>query len=424
MNKQIQDLSRTSKHKKEVTITINYSIASCDFEDGTKKGEQFISAYADGKNWGSSLIFNNEEELIGEIEKYEDKYPNKLEVIDERFAEEEGVTEKYLRQQKEFATKQEKKLKPKVEYDEVDEDDDFVEDVKKEVIETSIQKLKNIEEQADKDFEKVLLEIESVGTSDVIEDFYFELKKAVKMVANKNVNGLILYGKCGIGKTFNSMRAFKENGTPFVYLNGHLTGLEFYHFLFNHRTENIILDDVNVLKSEINFNMLKACLNSNARIVSYNSSTSKLKVPNKFTFEGTICLLLNKKPINNEDFRAVESRILHYELKMNYEDKIKIITELSKNKYKDLTTEDRTKIVSWINENTNPATINLTLRTLIQLYEVYRYDKDNWERLAKSYFTKKNDEYDLIINGMSSYAWCEKTGKSRRSYFRYKELIK
>jgi len=279
------------------------------------------------------------------------------------------------------------------------------------------------EQQAELEFTKALENIENDDTTNIIEEVYYIPKQFTKMVAMGNSKGFILYGEAGLGKSYSVMRAFREVKKEFVYLSGHITSLELYQFLFRHRKENIVLDDVNVLGNEINLNMLKSCLNDNSRMVCYNTSSPRLKVPNKFIFEGSICLLLNEKPRENESLKAVESRVLNYELKLNYKTKLKIMYELAKKEYKDLTKEEKIKIVRWIRKNTNEATENFNLRVLFTLFEMYRFDKENWIKMAEKILVK-NYELDLILQGLTSMEWIEKTGKSRASYFRYKKSIK
>jgi len=282
--------------------------------------------------------------------------------------------------------------------------------------------LRQEEEKAEIEFQKTLEIIEKNKTTNIIEEIYYIPKQFTKMVANGNANGFILFGEAGLGKSYSVMKAFRESKTPFVYLSGHITSLELYQFLYNHRKEHIVLDDVNVLDNEINLNMLKSCLNSHSRMVCYNTSSHKLKVPNKFIFEGTITLLLNEKPRNNENLRAVESRVLNYELKMDYRTKVKVMFELAKQEYKDLKEEERKEIVRWIEKNTSPATKNFNLRVLFQVYEMYRFNKNEWKKLAKKILIT-DEELELIIQGVSCQDWIERVGKSRATYFNYKKKL-
>lgn len=282
--------------------------------------------------------------------------------------------------------------------------------------------LKAAEEQAEKEFQNALEKIQHNQTTDFIEEIYYVPKQFAKMVANRNSRGFILWGETGLGKSYSVIKAFREVGKSFAYLTGHITPLEFYQFLYEHKTEDIILDDVNILDSIINLNMLKSALNENSGLVSYNTSSNKLKVPSKFSFEGTITLLVNSKPRSSEDMRAVESRVLTYELKMGYKQKIKIIYELAKQDYRGLNQDDRNTIVEWIKKNTSSATENLNLRLLFQLYEIYKFDKENWEKLAEKLIV--NDmEISLILQGAREDEWCKMTGHHRATYYRHKKEL-
>lgn len=241
------------------------------------------------------------------------------------------------------------------------------------------------EEKAEIEFMKSLEEIENDRTSKIIEEVYYAPKSMAKMVVRGNSTGLLLWGKGGLGKTYSIIRAFKEEGVDFVYSCGFSTTLQFYNFLYNNRDKNIIFDDIsNILKSYSILDLLKSALYSpkGVRIVHYGTTSPKLSVPSKFEFTGTITILINQLRENNEDLKAVADRILSYELKMDYKDIIKVIFELARQEYKNLTKEERFKIANWIKDNTTPATENLNLRLLFKVYEIFRYDKENWEKLA------------------------------------------
>jgi len=284
------------------------------------------------------------------------------------------------------------------------------------------QLLKQIEAQAEKEFENVLSKISSDETTPLLDDIYFIPSKFIKMVANGNAKGLILISNAGYGKTHLIFKTFGECNKKFKILSGHITSLELYHFLFENREKIIVLDDVNVLSNEINLNMLKACLSDVSRVVQYHTSSPRLKVPNKFVFNGRIIMLLNDIPKKAESLKAVESRILKYELKLDYKTKIAVIFELIKQDYKELTLEERQNIGNWIKTNTNEAVEDLNLRLLFKCYEFYRFDKENWTKLALK-MIKINKEKELILQGLSEWKWMQETRKSRASYYNYKRSL-
>jgi len=285
--------------------------------------------------------------------------------------------------------------------------------------EAVLTEIKRVEEEAKIELSKAFEKIGNKKTTDFLEKFYYFPKQLCRMVIKGNSKGLILIGERGIGKSNLIIRTFQEENSKFCYHSGHITPLELYHLLYEHRKENILFDDANLFNNESNFNLLKACLGE-IGVCSYKTSSSKLKVPNSFKFEGTITICLNHKPKSDEDLKAVESRILSYELELTYAEKIRIMEELATLDYKDLKPEERQEIITWIKKNTSLATDNLNLRILFQIYEFYRFDKANFQLLAQK-IIKNDKNMELLLSGLSEYYWCEKTGLSRRSYYNYKK---
>lgn len=279
------------------------------------------------------------------------------------------------------------------------------------------------EYQAKLKFEEQLDIIAKTPTTDLLERLYFVPKEYIKMVLSKKAKGLLLYGEAGLGKSFNVKRALIESnlkeGIDFNFVAGHITPLQLYKKLYFNKEKLIILDDINILESKINLNMLKACLSDNGGIVEYSSSALK-DLPNQFYFTGRIIILLNDKPKNNEHLKAVESRILTYHLEMDYNTKISILYDIAKADYEGVSLEERQEICKWIKENTNEGTKNLSIRLLKLCFEFYKWDKQNWKGLAMAYI--QNDELSsLILKGMPEKEWCAETGMSRRSYYVYKK---
>jgi len=268
---------------------------------------------------------------------------------------------------------------------------------------------------------KSLKEIAETETTDILERIFSRVKEYTKMVALGHRKGFLLYGNAGIGKTFNVEKAYTEVNKDFKILSGHITAMELYKFLFKHQDENIVLDDVNILETEQNLNLLKACLSENG-VVSYHTSSSKLGIPSSFIFKGTVILLLNKVPQKAESLRAVESRILSYELKMTYYEKLMVMKEISKSKHKryDLTNDERVRIMNWIKENTSPATENFTLRFYDLCCAFFVYAKGQWTNLARGYL-KDDEVIQMIIQKVGTDEFCERTGKSERTYQRLKK---
>jgi hypothetical protein len=294
---------------------------------------------------------------------------------------------------------------------------------------------KSQEEQARLEFYNSLDKITNSKTTALLEQKFFLLREYVKMVCKGNCNGMICIGEAGTGKSFNILKTLKDSGDKFVYCSGFTTPLELYNFLYEHNGKVIYLDDTkNILRNEICLELLKSALFSPAekRIIRYSTTSSKLKYPHQFIFDGKIILAINELTSKqNEDLKAVMDRVLFYHLKFNYEEKLMIIADLIKLPYKDLSESDRKSIFEYLKKNTSEATTNFSFRLLFKLYEIYRYDKFKFESLARHLIsTNKNQEIIvcLLKKNLSvkqaQEEFSEITGLSRRSFYDIKARIK
>lgn len=288
------------------------------------------------------------------------------------------------------------------------------------------QEIEGVEKQAKLMFEEQLDRIANMPFSVLLDNLYLVPKEFIKMVLKGKARGLLLYGEAGLGKSFNVKRQLRESklreGIDYNFISGHITPMQFYKKLFYNRDKLIILDDINILESKINLNMLKAALNDNGSVIEYSSSALR-DIPSSFPFTGRIIILLNSKPEKSEHLKAVEDRILHYHLKMDYKTKILCLYDIAKADYKGLDLGQRQEIAEWIKSNTNEATKNLSIRLLFTCFEFYKWNKTIWQELAKKYIV--NDKYaTLIIQGCSNQEWIETTGFSIRTMQRYKSQIR
>lgn len=292
---------------------------------------------------------------------------------------------------------------------------------------------KNQEEQARLEFYNSLDNITNSKTTALLEQKFFLLREYIKMVCNGNSNGLICIGEAGIGKSFTILKTLKESKKEFVYSSGFTTPLELYNFLYEQNGKVIYLDDTkNILRNEISLELLKSALFSPAekRIIRYSTTSSKLKNPHQFIFNGKIILAINNlTEKQNEDLKAVLDRVLFYNLKFNYQEKMLIIADLIKLPYKELLEQDRKFIFNWIKENTSEATLNFSFRLLFKLFEIFRYDKNKFDSLAK-HLIKTDKQQELIITLLKKNStikqaqeeYSQITGLSRRSFYLHKQV--
>lgn len=275
-------------------------------------------------------------------------------------------------------------------------------------------------------WEDNLKKILGTATSETLDKLYYIPNSYIEMVIDKSTNGLFLWGDGGWGKSFNVKRHLVqqklEEGKDYVFICGHITPAQFYIKLYHARDKIVVFDDVNILESKTNLNMLKACLNENSHNkVEYHTTSKvmeKAKIPSSFLFEGKVIILLNEKPTTNSNLSAVETRILHHHLDFGYNDKISIMFDIAKLDYEGIALENRVMIANWIKENTNEATRNLNIRLLFICFDFFKHNPKRWTELASNYI--QNDEYTTyLLQGVGH----EKCGVSQSKYYRDRAKI-
>ena len=253
----------------------------------------------------------------------------------------------------------------------------------------------------------------------------------IKMVAKGYTNGLILKSSGGLGKTYitlTELEKIKEEKPELniIYMNTYSTPLEFYQFLYKNNDKNtiIILDDFEgILTNPIGVSILKSALwsISDKRKLNYLTTSDKRTAPEEFNFDSRMIFLVNSLEINAE-LEAMITRCLYAELNFSYEQTIKIMYEIAKQPYKELSQEERMKVMDFIKERSNEAT-ELNFRTLIKAFDIYRYSKDNgleWTGLV-SELLQEDDDLKLIMEIMDlekedrNNKWIRETGKSIRT---------
>jgi len=267
----------------------------------------------------------------------------------------------------------------------------------------------------------------------VMEKHLGKITDLVKVVVSGYSDSLILISDGGLGKSFTVLETLKEKSMEenrdFAYITTFATSLELYNLLFIHKDKVVVLDDVEgILTDKKSISILKSALwsSSGKREISYYSKTSLLDAPNKFEFSGKLIICINEIG-NSRIIQALTSRCLFYSLEFDYEDKIELIEALG------ILYSIPSELIDFIKMNTSPATENLSMRTLIHIWNVYRYDAENgnsgkWREIAKNLL--KTDENFFTLQEITNSGkpvneqisdFIKRTGKSRRTYYYWKK---
>lgn len=206
---------------------------------------------------------------------------------------------------------------------------------------------------------------------------------SLNMIIKGYINFLIVTGNGGIGKTYNLKQKIKEYGLKigedYIIIKGVATGRGIYETLYHYNGKLIIFDDCDVLNKDVDvINLFKSALETDSdRTISWlKTEKSSTKIPSTFNFFGKIIVLSNMS-INKLD-GALVSRADVIDLTMNknelFERMVNISLELS---YQyDLTEDEVYNILMMIKNNVNILK-NLSIRKLLQIFELYKYKKEN-----------------------------------------------
>jgi len=254
----------------------------------------------------------------------------------------------------------------------------------------------------------------------------------LNLVLESNINSLVCVSRTGIGKTYATLNILRKQGKEYAYKNGFSTALSLYQYIYDNRDKLIVIDDLtdNIFKDKKIIAILKACLygESNKRFVNYDTTSDKLSVPNRFEFTGKVIILANE--IGNkhsEDFKALISRGIFFEMSYSFKETISIAYKIIRNNK--LTDKQNVRIKQIIKDNVT-SVCEFNFRKLEHLIEMVKFDMSKAEELFINSY--KVDEDTRLVEQLIQRAspvkdqareFTEKTGKSRRTYFTIKKKI-
>jgi len=284
------------------------------------------------------------------------------------------------------------------------------------------------EEHSQEEFEKTLNEIKFKTTDTIEKAFYISKALITTLAKSKDIFGLILKGGAGLGKSYTTIKVFKDlgmkKGKDFEMLSAYTTPLELYQFLYTHKDNKIlILDDtMGFFENKINIGIvLSALWGEGKRIVHYNSSSGRLKAPKSFIFNSKIVWCVNDLP---KQLSSVKSRCFFHELEFTYKEKIKLFYEIAKIKKIPL------EIVDFIKLNSDELTEDLDFRLLFKVYDISKHNKKGWKEIV-AHLLGKSEKLILLRKYLKESVsieeaqkkWCEETGSHRATFYRLKKNL-
>jgi hypothetical protein len=259
------------------------------------------------------------------------------------------------------------------------------------------------------------------------------LREYVRMVAQDYVNCLFIFGEGGIGKTETILRTLEEEKIRAVYLNGVVTPLELYNMLYEHNGQLIVFDDIEgVLDNHRAVSFLKAATYGykDKRVLCYPTNSHLLRAPESFEFTGRIILCMNRFP-SNPDLESLYKRTIHFELKLKLDEKISLFRQIAEIKYDGMTLDERKEVCEFLISRICIATKDVCLRDLFRSFNIFKYNKNDWQRLIELLIETDSDvdAYLRVIKTGGSISrqvrsFIDMTGKSRRTFYRIKKKLR
>jgi hypothetical protein len=266
------------------------------------------------------------------------------------------------------------------------------------------------------------------------------LSEYVRMIVKSDgyLQSMFCCSQGGLGKTTVVMNTIEELGIKdAIYVNAYSTPVELVNILYENNGKTFIFDDTETMFSMGSkvINIFKGVLwavgNTGKRIVSYHTTSKLLRAPPTFIFNGKLIFLVNKLPNKSDPLiSAMMSRSLVYDMKFTRDEIVTMLTEYSKLAYRELTIEERTMLLEYVLENTDNTSEDLSFRTIIKVYDIYRHNKETWKELVKPLLTR-NERLVLISKLISESTtikeaqtkFSEMSGLSRATFFKAKTQL-
>lgn len=213
------------------------------------------------------------------------------------------------------------------------------------------------------------------------------LDKYVEMLAQGHTNSLVIRGQAGLGKTFSILEKLKslglEEGKHFLYITGYITPLKLFVMLnkcsIMEDPRIFVFDDLDsVMNNKTCVALLKSALSEarGKRIVSYESSSSKVTVPKSFEFNGRVIIVVNSVKDEHILGKSLLDRGVYYEMEMTTDEVVEYVEKILPNMYNGYTQEE--KQVVWDKVKRFADSPNFSLRALNRAFAFYRFNKDDW----------------------------------------------
>ncbi len=266
----------------------------------------------------------------------------------------------------------------------------------------------------------------------------------VRMVARRMSHALFVFGsQGGLGKTRTILHTLEEEETEPILVNSHVTPLALYSMLYQYSNDAVVVfDDVDsMFASTAHLGLLRSALWGSPRIVTYGSSQLPRDLPSRFETTSRFIFAANCIPRKNDAFGAMLSRCDIFELSATNEEVIDLMRSVSANGFRNVSVDECNAVIDFIADNASSVSISMRLLgPSLRKFVYARQEGLDWRELVKSQLqtlgrkpviTQRLDTHlqdsKLLREALRMFPdavkaqqefWCNKTGKSRASFYR------
>jgi len=226
------------------------------------------------------------------------------------------------------------------------------------------------------------------------------------MVSSKHLNGVLIYGPPGIGKTFAVKYWLNlHDGIIYQYYKGAAKSIDtLYAILFQNRFANtvIVFDDFDSIVKKANkdselqdvVNLLKAALETTEeRLITYPHSELKsdfgrklsASIPEKFIFRAKIVIITNLQ--REEIDKAIFTRVYPVEIKFDNKQMHQVIKRNLAALAENIPEKEAIKVLEYCTKIAEKCKVPLNFRLVKAALDAYKIYGDNqWRQVVKEIY--------------------------------------
>jgi hypothetical protein len=236
----------------------------------------------------------------------------------------------------------------------------------------------------------------------LLDEIMEDIASVVRAVALGNVNGLMISGKAGTGKTHTVTAALKKNKARFVVVSGSASTPGIMMELYKNNGGIIVFDDCDsVFDDQESRNIFKAALDTKrVRTISYKKQNPNFydpdkvrdpdqlaefeeagRIPNTFEFDGRVIFISNLKKEKLDPDGAIRSRSIIIDVSpddMTIMERMRLM--LKDIEPMDMPLKEKQEVFEYIKKSKN-----VSMRTFVKAANFKKTGIKNWQRILERY---------------------------------------